>query len=420
MNILYSGFAMHPPMAMSSAEMGAKIVEISDSIEEREVISLAQELIRIPSKYREEHEISKHIVRKLRAWSMSPKSIPVEDFGPCVVCQHGPVGKPSIVLNGHMDTVEVKEGWKHDPFGAKIENGMLYGLGSLDMKSGLAALMVAFKTIAESGVKLRCNVRFQAVSGEEENSAGARTLIRQGFFKNVRATIVGEGIGGMGVITHGRRGGSYYNIDILGKAVHGSTPHLGVSAVADAAKIVTALDKMKMRMSTRLISDSGERLSESQLVLRISGGDVSYSVPDKCTIRMMRATIPGQPTDISDELHRVIKNLDLKSKVKITMQRGEADFYKPYFSDAESELVNTTSRWVRHYTGKEPRKVCGLSEADDNKIAELAKVPVICFGAGERGKLARYHQAEEAVSIDQLGTVARIYCATALDLASAP
>jgi len=403
---------------MRRTELDAKIQEITKSIGEKEVVSLAQELIRIPSRYRQEHEVSEHILRKLRSWGFTPKSIPVDGFGPCVVCQYGSGLKRFVVLNGHMDTVEVKEGWTHDPFGAKIEKGMLYGLGSLDMKSGLAALMVAFRAIAESGMKLDCNVRFQAVTGEEENSAGARTLVRNGYFKDVKATIVGEGIGGMGVITHGRRGGSYYNIEIIGKSVHGSTPHLGVSAIADAAKIVTALDGMSMRRSLGLISDSGETLSESQLVLRISGGDVSYSVPDRCTIRMMRATVPDEAIDIADDLQRVIRRLKLKSKVKISMERGEADLFKPYFSDPDSELVKTTSRWVKHYTGKLPRKVCGLSEADDNKIAELAGVPVICYGAGERGELARYHQAEEAVSVNQLGTVARIYCAAALDLAS--
>src|SRR4030067_954589 len=298
---------------MKTIGLDTEIASISESIDSREVIALAQELVRVPSEYRKEHAVSRYIFRKLTKWGFRPKTVKVDGFGPCVVCQHEAGHRRSVVLNGHMDTVEVKEAWKHDPFGAKIENGMLYGLGALDMKSGLAALMIAFRTIAESGVKLHCNVRFQGVTREEENSAGIRTLIARGFFKDAKATIVGEGIGGMGVITHGRRGGSYYNIDVIGKSAHGSTPHLGVSAIADAARLVTALDTMKMRISPGLISDSGQQLSESQLVLRISGGDVSYSVPDKCSLRVMRATVPSRPVDITEELQRVIKKLDLKS-----------------------------------------------------------------------------------------------------------
>ena len=405
---------------MKAAGRDAAITRISESIDAKEVIALAQELIRVPSVYRKEHQVSARIMKKLAGWGFDPISVPVEGFGPCVVCQHGKGKKHSVGLNGHMDTVEVKEGWKHDPFGAKIEKGMLYGLGALDMKSGLAALMIAFKTIAETGAKLDCNVRFQAVTGEEENSAGIRTLIVNGFFKDVKATIVGEGIGGLGVITHGRRGGSYYEIDVIGKSAHGSTPHLGVSAIADAAKIITALDGMKMRTSNGLVADSGKRLAESQLVLRISGGDVSYSVPDRCTLRIMRATIPGHPIDITKDLRRVVRGLGLRSRVEIKMQMGPGDLLKPYFSPTDSELVNTARKWIKHYTANNPRLVCGLSEADDNQVAELTGVPVICFGPGERGKLARYHQPEEAVKVSQLGIASKIYCSTVLELASAP
>ena len=403
---------------MKSAPCDVAIAKISESIDDKEVISLSQELIRIPSVYRKEHEISEHIMRRLAGWGFDPVSVPVDGFGPCVVCKLDSGKKNTVAMNGHMDTVEVKDGWKHDPFGAKIEKGMLYGLGSLDMKSGLAALMVAFKTIAESGSKLDCNIRFQAVTGEEENSAGVRTLIANGYFKNVKATIVGEGIGGLGVITHGRRGGSYYEIDVFGRSAHGSTPHLGVNAIADAAKIITALDGMKMRSAKGLVADSGRTLSESQLVLRVSGGDVSYSVPDRCRFRVMRATVPGHPIDISDDLKRVIRGLRLKSRVEVKMQMNPGDLLKPYSSPTNSELVRTTRKWIKHYTSRDPRLVCGLSEADDNQIAELTGVPVICVGPGERGKLARYHRAEEAVSIAQLGVASRIYCSTVLDLAS--
>jgi len=405
---------------MKVAGSDATITRISESIDAKEVVALAQELIRIPSVYRKEHQVSAYLLKKLAGWGFNPISVPVEGFGPCVVCQHGEGKRHTVALNGHMDTVEVKEGWNHDPFGAKIEKGMLYGLGSLDMKSGLAALMIAFKTIAESKTNLHCNIRFQAVTGEEENSAGIRTLIANGYFKDVKAAIVGEGIGGLGVITHGRRGGSYYEIEVTGRSAHGSTPHLGVSAIADAAKIITALDGMKMRSSKGLVADSGEHLTESQLVLRISGGDVSYSVPDRCTFRVMRATVPGHPIDITKDLRRVIRSLGLRSKVEIKMQRSPGDLLKPYFSPTDSELVTTARKWIKHYTEKDPRLVCGLSEADDNQVAELTGVPVICFGPGERGKLARYHRAEEAVNVSQLDVASRIYCSTVLDLASAP
>jgi len=404
---------------MAASGSSDRCAEIAESIDEKELLGLCKELIRIPSVYKEEARIAKFIASRLDKWGLSPELVPVEGYGPSVVARIGPENRPAIVLNGHMDTVEVKDGWKHDPFGAKVENGMLYGLGSLDMKCGLASLMLASRTIADSGQKLDCSIVFQAVSGEEDNSAGTRTLISAGKFRKAKAVIVGEGIGSLDVVTIGRRGGSYYDILVSGKSAHGSTPRLGVNAISDAAKIVTALDKMGMRSARGVMADNTTPLTESQLVLGISGNSASYSVPEKCHIRMMRATVPGKPYDISRELESVIKKLNLKSRIDVRLKVGNGDPYLPHMTPTDSELVKVTSKWNSHYTGRRPALVCGLSEADDNSIARYVRVPVVCVGPGEKGALARYHQSEEAISVSQLGTAVRIHCATVLDLARA-
>ena len=404
---------------MAARESSDRYIGIAESVDEKELLGLCRELIRIPSVFKEEERIARFIAARLDKWGLSPELVPVDGYGPCVVARIGPEKQPAVVLNGHMDTVEVKAGWKHDPFGAKVEKGMLYGLGSLDMKCGLASLMLAFRTIAESDLKLNRSVVFQAVSGEEDNSAGTRTLISAGKFRDAKAVIVGEGIGSLDVVTIGRRGGSYYDIWVSGRSAHGSTPRLGVSAISDAAKIVTALDKMGMRSARGVMADNTTPLRESQLVLGISGNSASYSVPEKCYIRMMRATVPGKPYDISRQIESTIKRLRLKSRVNVRLKVGNGDPYLPHMTPTDSELVRVTSKWNEHYTGKRPLLVCGLSEADDNSIARYVKVPVVCVGPGEKGALARYHQPEEAISISHLGPGVRIHCSSVLELARA-
>lgn len=404
---------------MAMTQPSGRYAEIADSIDERELLGLCRELIRIPSVYKKEERIAKFIASRLDKWGMTPELVPVIGYGPSVVARIGPSNRPAIVLNGHMDTVEVKEGWKHEPFGAKVEKGMLYGLGSLDMKCGLASLMLAFRTIADSKVKLDCCIVFQAVSGEEDNSSGTRALIRAGKFEGAKAAIVGEGIGSLDVVTIGRRGGSYYDITVSGKSAHGSTPGLGVNAISDAAKIVTALDKMGMRSARGIMADNTTPLRESQLVLGISGNSASYSVPEKCHIRMMRATVPGRPYDIGGEIRSTIRKLSLKSKVEVKLKTGNGDPYLPHMTSANDELVKVVSRWNEHYTGRRPSLVCGLSEADDNSIARYVKIPVVCVGPGETGALARYHQPEEAISVSELGKAVRIHCSALLELARA-
>jgi len=402
---------------MSTAQIDQRLCEIAETIDQKDVLRLAQGFVRIPSIYKQEHRLAKHIASILDGWGLGAELVPVEGYGPCVVSRLGTGKRSRIVLNGHMDTVEVKEGWKHDPFGAKIEKGFMYGLGTLDMKSGLAALMVAFRAVAESGIKLECDVNFQAVTGEEDNAAGTRTLISRGEFRRAKAAIVGEGFGGLRAITNGRRGSNYFDIDVIGRSAHGALPHNGVNAVVDASKIICALGKMKMQKARGVMADDFRPLQETQTVLKIEGGSNSLSVPERCYIKMTRFTVPGRKGSVRDELASAIDALGLESSVILTYKDDPGNYYPPYQTYPDSPLVRTASKWIRHHTGEAPKLVCGVSEADDNKIAADTGVPVICMGPGERGKMSRYHQPEEAISVEQLGTVAKAYCTTVLDLA---
>ena len=385
-------------------------------IDEKEVLQLSKSLIRIPSITRKEHRISKTIFQRLEKWGLHPKVVPVEGFASTITAEIGPKNAPAVAFNGHMDTVEVMSGWKHDPFGAKIENGLMYGLGSLDMKCGLASMMLAFRALSEHGLPDSSRVVFQAVTGEEATSAGTRELISCGAFKGVKDVIVGEGFGGLNAITRGRRGGSYFDINVKGRAAHGSTPEKGVSAISDASKIVHALNAMRMRKAKGLKADDFRPLMESQTVLRIEGGTHTLTVPEDCYIKVIRCTIPGRDDDVLRQILKTIGALKLECQVSVKLVRGDADLFQPYVTSAGSRLVRTTSRWIELVTRSRPMLVIGLSEADDNRIAHDLGLPVICIGPGESGQLCRYHQCEEAISVGQLGPVTRIYFAAALEL----
>lgn len=389
--------------------------EIIESIEAKEVIDLSRRLIGIPSVYRKEHRAVKFILGKLERWGLDPSIVPVPGFGPDVVVETGPPSQPRIVLNGHIDTVEVMNGWKHDPFSASIEGGMLYGLGALDMKCGIAAMMVAFRHIAEANAMRRSRLMLQIVTGEEFSGIGTRVLIEKGYFKGARHVIVGEGFGGLGVITNGRKGGYYYDIELVGKAAHGALPKHGVNAVVDASRLVVALSRMRLARMMGLIGDDMRPLREVQTVLEVRGGGESLSVPDKCLVKMVRLNLPGMERDLSDEILAMARKLRIRSDVKVSLEKGN-DLYHPYLTPRSSRLVRVASKALEEATGKRPRLVVGMSEADDNIIAHELRLPVICVGPGECGALARYHQPEEAISVGQLGEAARVYARIALAL----
>lgn len=385
-------------------------------IDDDEVVSLAKDMIRIPSVFGDEARLGEFIASRLESWGFSPRFVDVPGFGPDVIADYGNSELPKVVLGGHMDTVEVMAGWRHDPFRATVEDGMLYGLGALDMKCGLAGLMVAFKAISKMGLHDKVHVSFQAVSGEEKDGDGIRALIRAGELDNTGAVIVGEGFGGLGVVTAGRRGGSYYEIEVHGKSAHGATPHKGVSAVVDASRIVLALEGMEMASSEGIMADDLSPLKESQTVLMMQGGTGSLTVPDRCMMKLVRSTVPGGRTDISEDLRGLISGLGLKASSVVTFKSDEKDLYRPHMTPLDSPLVRAATASVEAYTGKRPAIVCGVSEADDNVIAHETQVPVICVGPGESGVLARYHQPEEAISVSQVPVASRVYAHTVLSL----
>jgi len=390
--------------------------DIGFLVDKKEVLDLAKRLIRIPSRFRQERRISKSVFGMLERWGFDPHSVDVPGCGPDVIAQTGPSSAPSLILNGHMDTVAVAPGWLHDPFGADVENGRLYGLGSLDMKSGLAGLMIAFRTISEHRLAKGLNVKLQVVSGEELNGVGTRTLVLRGEFRKAKAVLVGEGFGGLKVITNARRGGYYYDIHVRGKAAHGALPEMGVNAVVDASRAICAIDRMKMPLARRVLGEDLRPLGESQTVLGISGGTRSLSVPDKCSFRLVRSVVPRRKGDPGCEIAETIDALRLQSHVRVVLDDRPGEVYEPYLTSPQSSLVREAKAAARAVTGRTPRLVCGVSEADDNIVAEETGTPVICVGPGEAGELARYHQAEESVEVSQLGPACEVYCRIAMGL----
>ncbi|HID88949.1 MAG TPA: M20/M25/M40 family metallo-hydrolase, partial [Anaerolineae bacterium] len=108
-------------------------------------------MVRIPSPSTQEGPLAKRIVAEMERLGF--RDVRVDRVGNVV----GWVGEeegPTLMLNGHMDTVWVSDiqAWTHDPFGAEIEGGRLYGLGACDMKGGLAAMVYGAHLLHRAGL----------------------------------------------------------------------------------------------------------------------------------------------------------------------------------------------------------------------------------------------------------------------------
>jgi acetylornithine deacetylase len=126
----------------------------------------------------------------------------------------GEGGGKSLILNGHIDTVtiEPREQWTRDPFGAEIDGGRMFGRGTSDMKGGMAAALMAMTCLAEAGIRLKGEVTYQSVVNEEHAGNGTLDLMRRGW--SADAAIVLEPTNN--TISVGHTGGLYWQVSVPG------------------------------------------------------------------------------------------------------------------------------------------------------------------------------------------------------------
>lgn len=144
-----------------------------DQTERTRVLS---DLVKINSVNGNELEVANYLRRLFEQHGLTADVQPFGEQRANLIVEVG-AGKPILGITGHMDTVALgDEGkWRHAPLSATIEGDRLYGRGAADMKSGLAAQVIALIELVESGT-LTGHVRFIATAGEEYGTPGANRL----------------------------------------------------------------------------------------------------------------------------------------------------------------------------------------------------------------------------------------------------
>ena len=207
--------------------------------------------------------------------------------------------KPPLVMTGHLDTVPLGTNqWTQDPFSGKIKHGKIYGLGSSDMKGGLAAMICAAVQACEVSVP-KGGVRLIFTAGEETGCHGAKHLAESGYdLGKASAIIVGEPTSNNPAIGH--KGALYLKISTAGKTAHSSMPELGDNAIYKAAKAITIIENFRFYAER----DSLHGLPTINVGM-IKGGKNLNSVPDYAEFTVdIRSTNNVSHSDIMDRLAR--------------------------------------------------------------------------------------------------------------------
>jgi acetylornithine deacetylase/succinyl-diaminopimelate desuccinylase-like protein len=327
----------------------------------------------------EESEIGRFIASQLGDGVVFQK---VPGFPPNVVAKKlSGKDAPTVILNGHMDTIRPLAGWDADPFKPRMKGNVLRGLGASDMKGGLAVLVNTFKKAKND----RINLIFVGTVDEEGVCTGAFEFNKK---YDGDLCIVGEPSGEKIVL--GARGRFVLDIMVRGKAAHGAKPDLGTNPIEDMAGVIGALGKVRIRKHRTLGKGS-------ITPLEIQGGEGSLTVPEECRIRVDRHTVPGETQSIiKNDFESVLKRLSVKSKIDLSFADRRTPFLEPYLTDRRNGFVRKFIGLFRYQYRREPNLAYARSVGDYNVFG--ARMPTIVFGPVGKGS----HSIEERLDVRSL------------------
>jgi succinyl-diaminopimelate desuccinylase len=207
-----------------------------------------------------------------------------------LVAKFGP-SEPGLLLAGHMDVVPAgdESAWSHPPFEGIVRGGRLYGRGSADMKTGLAAMLKAIEATARGGTMMRRGLVFVATGGEEVGFDGLKSLLKRKLLPegSARFGILGEPTSLRPV--RGHRGGATFMVTLVGRSGHASSPGLGVNAIEKCAVFVEALSAWRGKVSATIDRDLGSTIATPTMV---KGGTKSNVIPGACELTVDARWIP--------------------------------------------------------------------------------------------------------------------------------
>ncbi|KRK87490.1 ArgE/DapE family deacylase [Lentilactobacillus sunkii] len=302
-------------------------------------------------------------------------------------------GKRILGFSGHEDVVDAGdlESWGSDPFVATVRDGKLYGRGATDMKSGLAAVIIAMLDMLEDDSVPR-KIKLFATVGEETGEYGAAQLAHEGYADGLDGLIISEPGNAMSEVGFTSKGVIDYIITSIGKGAHSSQPERGINAIDH---LIDFANKVKPLMATfDKVDPVLGKLTHVQSIF--NGGEQINSVPAKAIMKGNIRTIPEYPNQvIFDALGDLVDKLNRKSGYNLTIEYSFPEEAMP--GDENSDFIKLIKK-VHDEMFEKPLIANGQTGASDGSEFLHAKgdFSIALLGPGNNTS----HQSNEYVEVD--------------------
>lgn len=375
-----------------------------------------QDLVRIPSLSTHEEAVAVRLAEEMQGVGF--QDVRQDRIGN-VVGRIGNGNGPTLLFDGHMDTVDVGrlDRWAHGPYNGIVEQGVLHGRGSCDMKGGLAAMVYAARALLDAGVELNGTLYVVGVVQEEPcEGFGMRVLVEE---EGVRPDFVVLGEPSNLQVRVGHRGRIEMQVKVWGKAAHASSPSLGTNAIHNAAKLIFGIELLAPRLATDPFLGQG-----TIAVTEIESHAASRNaLPDVCSFYIdRRLTLGETERKALAEIQGIINTEEMDAEVTVSeyvaasytgYQCRARNAFPAWVMAEDHPLVQALCRSVRDTLGYRPRIGRWNFSTDGTYTAGVANIPTVGFGPGEEQYA---HTQNEQVRLNDVVDAARVYARLAIEL----
>ncbi len=382
------------------------------AIDEEAVVAFHRGLVRIPSVNPpgDVREAIAYCESPLAGAGFAVETVAIDETMPNLIATLGDGGGPVLLFNAHVDVVPTGErsAWRHDPFGAEIEDGKIYGRGAGDDKASVTAQVMAGLALASAGIPLKGTLLINEVADEEAAGIKGTGYIVEESLVAPDFVIVGEQT--LNRVALGEKGAAPTTLTVRGRTAHGALPWEGANAIEAVAEVIVALRRsywpiLESRTHPHFHHSSGS-------VNMIEGGVKVNVVPDIASIYIDRRLVPGEDPDVVRAEILEIARVAVADMPGITVGITDGRHGGPATLADESDPLVRTMIESNRVLGLSTAPT-GFSMATDGRFFAQSGVPTIIYGPGDPG-LA--HVPDEWVGIDELVQATRAYALTAFRL----
>ncbi|MDH0681980.1 M20 family metallopeptidase [Achromobacter animicus] len=393
-----------------------------------EEVRFLQELVRVPTDTPPGNN-APHAVRTaelLQGFGLEAEAHPVpaqavQDYGMQSITnlivrrEYGGDGDegPRIALNAHGDVVPPGDGWTHDPYGAEIDNGSLYGRAAAVSKSDFASFTFAVRALEAIAKPTRGAVELHFTYDEEFGGLlGPGWLLAQELTRP--DLLIAAGFSYEVVTAH--NGCLQMEVTVHGKMAHAAIPSSGVDALQGAVALLNALYAQNAQY--RKITSQVPGISHPYLnVGRIEGGTNTNVVPGKVSFKLDRRMIPEEnAVEVEAGIRRIIEETAASCPgIRVDIKRLLlANSMRPL--PGAQPLVQAIQQHGEAVFG-EPIPAMGTPLYTDVRLYAEAGIPGVIYGAGPRTVLESHaKRSDERVVLEDLRRATKVIARTLADL----